>query len=918
MSPAADHAALLTGSPQDAPAGHNPQQPPALPLSRRLWLSRRLRLSTRPGLSRRPRLSRRLGLSSLLGSAALRRHLSALFGLMLAAALVAPTAAVGQATAPPRDGASPLAPGASYEQLIERYLRALDEVRGGSRSAEARLLEIASELEDRFQREDAVHVARFYTGLDPAARREGRRLEDRFDLLRTRAQEADTSDTRPGDALVQDLRLLLAEARQAADVTAAARTAALLARIEVREVERAWSDAVGRAALTEQADEHAELAIRGFAKAGQRTPQLEALWVRARVALARGELLGAERAFRDLADLAEGVRQPRWRERALLGLVGVSRESGAPFAASAALEELATFRHPAHCWALTRELAAQRLSEDHPDRALELLESFPPSGLDPEIDLAQAASEWRALQAAALVRAGDLDRAEAALEQARRAPGDDRAGLLDLTEAALLLDRGDPAAALELLATHPKSVAEGELDRVEVLALRGRALLAMGRTAEAMLPLQQAFDEARIRDATRWRHAEGELRDASAVGEWLGLTTVELLARARAATGQPLLAAATIEAAHAACTLEQARVRVLALAARQDLGALTWIVGADQSLVVHVRPDGSAKAEEIPRGRQELIRARDRLKQALLAARGRASGAPRGGTRGPLDSRTASLAQELSLALLPGSLDRALDDWARRAPAPPAPSVALLPHGALEGVCFELLTAGSPARTLGYDTALTIVDQLRDEQTLPPAIDGRTARWIALGAPEDTAAPELKWARRELLDLERLHPGFETVTGRAFDAERLLEALGGDRPVHVATHALRRGDRSEIAPLGLLASADELVSAAALAAVAPRLPLLVLATCDSAAGRSMDGLSTRGLAQAALDSGTRASVVTGWPLSDRHGRSASIAFHGALRKGSSPAEALRRARCALAAAGAPLADSAALRLLGTP
>ena len=384
------------------------------------------------------------------------------------------------------------------------------------------------------------------------------------------------------------------------------------------------------------------------------------------------------------------------------------------------------------------------------------------------------------------------------------------------------------------------------------------------------------------------------------------------------ASGEPLLAAATIEAAHAACTLEQARSRILALAARQDLGALTWIVGADQSLVVHVRPDGTAAAEEIPRGRQELTRARDRLRQALLAGRSHAERSSHDRPAGAPDDRPGGLLDELSLALLPASLDAALKDWERRAPAAPAPSLALLPHGALEGICFELLATGTPGNALGYHTALTVVDQLRDAQTLPPPINGRTARWTALGAPENTAAADLKWARRELRDLERLHPGFESVTGHAFTAARLLDALGGGRPVHVATHALRRGDRSEIAPLGLLASKDEVVSAAELAAVRPRLPLLVLATCDSAAGRSIDGLSTRGLAQAALDSGTRATVVTGWPLSDRHGRAASIAFHGALRNGASPAEALRRARCALAAAGAPLADSAALRLLGTP
>jgi hypothetical protein len=791
----------------------------------------------------------------------------------------------------------------ALERVALAFIDALEAVRRGDPLAEPSLERHANELHRRFGRKDAVDVAAYYLKLTPSERREGLALESRFDELRAGVQAAESSGSGATSPLEADLLALLAEARRAADLSPAARTAALLARIEVRQVERSWPGAAGRAELIRRAEEHAELALRCFELAGQRTPRLEALWVRARLALACGHPLRAEEVFRELSHLAAQVDRPRWRERALLGLVGVAREQGAPFAAAAALDELATFRHPARCWALTRELAAQRLSEDRPLRALELLESFPPSGLDPEIELIAADGEWRALQAAALLRAGDHERAAAALEEARRLPRRDHDGVLELTHASLLLDRGEHEEALAAL---DQLEASSDLSRVEALVLRGRTLLAAGQTTEAIAPLQLAFDEARARDAARRRREDGRPRDSSAVGEWLGLSTVEALARALAEASRPLEAAATIEAAHAACSTDEARARLLALAATQPLGLVTWIVGADRSLAIHVGSDGTAQAAEIQRGRQEVLRAARRLREALITTRRAPESAPR------------SLCGEIASEVLPPSLLRALEQW-RLGPHPGGvPGVALLPHGALEQMPFEALPAGPGEGPMGLDLALTIVDCLREPTALPPPLAGPAASWVALGAPARTGLPDLPGARQELRDLARLHRRLEVLDGTDFDSEQLLLALGGDRAVHVATHVARTEDGQSITPLGLVTSEGRVVTAASIAAVAPRLPLLVLATCDSASGRAVDGLSTRGLAQVALDAGTRAVVVTGWSLSDHYGRTASLTFHASLRAGATAPEALRRARCALVAIGAPPAEWAALRFLGTP
>ena len=136
--------------------------------------------------------------------------------------------------------------------------------------------------------------------------------------------------------------------------------------------------------------------------------------------------------------------------------------------------------------------------------------------------------------------------------------------------------------------------------------------------------------------------------------------------------------------------------------------------------------------------------------------------------------------------------------------------------------------------------------------------------------------------------------------------------------MHVATHVVRTPGGSLAAPLALLTGGGRLLTADDVAGLAPRLPLLVLVACGSADGPVLDGLGARGVAQAALDAGTRAAVVTLWPITDEHGRTASVALHAALLTGASPAAAVRRARAPLKRTGAPPSEWASYRLLGLP
>ena len=85
---------------------------------------------------------------------------------------------------------------------------------------------------------------------------------------------------------------------------------------------------------------------------------------------------------------------------------------------------------------------------------------------------------------------------------------------------------------------------------------------------------------------------------ASVIGERLGLHSVALVAAAQLELGEELEAAATIErwqsrSQRGSGTTVDAG-DVAAWAAERELGLVTWVVGADLSVAVHVAPDGRA------------------------------------------------------------------------------------------------------------------------------------------------------------------------------------------------------------------------------------------------------------------------------------------------------------------------------------
>lgn len=791
--------------------------------------------------------------------------------------------------------------GADSEAELADFATRLGAFRAGDDGALPELRAGAARLAVMLGREDLPRVVDYYAALDGAARAEGLDAHDEVDRFHER------SIATPGipwpearRELLEDLSAFVDRRLAAPDFVPAANALALRAELLVEWAEDAPQDPEETLeARLDAAERDAREALAVLERAGMETPRLRPLLQLGKLARLRGDDAEARRRLEACEALAERSRVDGYREEALVGLARLARDAGDLPRLDAALAELASFTDPETCWPLAREHALRLIHADRAARAAEFLVRHRPA--DPA-DL----SAWRQTLALARVRLGEFEAARELL--ARGAAGDDEDERL--LRATLDLRQGDTAAVLSALVEEHRLLARTPRGRSFAAALVGEAHLVEGRPAEALRYLSRARELAETREARLVEESPLATSGATVIGEWLGLHAVALEARALAELGRELEAAVLIERAHGDRWRASARgdriggdgdagegaldARDLrAWAERHEHGLVTWIIGADEGLAVHVLPDGRAVARRVGLSRRTLERAVRRLRSALL------DGAPA--------ARLEELSDPLVRALLPDSL--------RLDGADDAGRLLLAAHGPLERLPFEALVVdGRPLDALATLLVLPELPARRPGEA--PAAPGP---WTLAGAPLDTAGrARLARAGEELVVLGALLPGAEVAAGAALTREAVTRALERGRSLHLATHLVRaercRDERFSDHALEL--SGGELLCAAELAELDVRSPLVVLAACETAEGRGLDARGTQGVARALLDAGVRDLVVTLWPIRDDVARDFAPLLHRALAAGEAPSRAVRRARRALAARGVPAADWAAFRLLG--
>lgn len=492
-----------------------------------------------------------------------------------------------------------------YAATYATFLEHLSAFRAGADGSLEALREAAQVLADRHGRADAVRVVEYYASLSTEERRQGLADYERFTALWSAVQDADPA-TWPTerDAHLAELRLLIAEVAGRADFVPAGRALALAATIEARAVEGGL-DRYVREELELAAARDAREALAIFERAGMQTPRIEPLSVLAQLDALEGEVALSEDGWYEVLGVAESAHVEDYRERALLALIGLARKRGDVHDVERLLRELASFRDPATSWLLAREVADRLLAGDQPGRAAEfLLRNRPLDGEHRE--------GWMHRLALARLRQRDVLGARALLERLEASP------TVQIARAQLALLEDAPADCLELLSELttsglPPSVAQG------VHTLRGEALLEAGNAAGALHELREAVRLARSWERRLEEQDALERGGSSVFGEWLGLHAASLEARALVELGREAEAALAIERSQARAWRDDSTVAELrAWAERYEHGLLTWVLGADEGLAVWIGPAGETAALAVPHGRREVMRAVRRLRQAAL------------------------------------------------------------------------------------------------------------------------------------------------------------------------------------------------------------------------------------------------------------------------------------------------------------
>ncbi len=785
-------------------------------------------------------------------------------------------------------------PSAAQLQEFGGHLQAL---RGGELDRADALLESAHRLAGR-GRSDAVEVARFYLALDREALGLGLEGERDFFAIRERVQAAETLRGedwhRVRDRVQTELADLIETHTTRPDPTPAARAHSLLARLFVSRLDRDGSLSRSVALpMAESAGEHALAAMEIFRGAGQRTPQLEPLWLLAELARLRGQGALGHQRYRELDRLGAFVGRDDYRALALRGLVRLARESGDTLAVERHLRVWAALQSPTESWDLAREHALALLSAEHAGTAMDFLWEHKPNA--PEQVL-----QWQALSSSALRMRGHLEAARRTLESMERQHPDQQE-LLALTDALQWQAEGRLTLAEDALwqwAPFEQWSAQG---RVQAWTLLGDLRLAQGQPDRALVPLRRALREAQGWEARR-------LGPGSVSGEWLGLHAVVLAARAASDWGDPVLAATLLEE-NQARDLQRARNDSLSQASphaalrrrlqeqrEQGAGIMTFAFGAHSGVSVHLGPDGQSHTQPIPISRRQLRTAVARLRQAIEQGDG---------------VRAQSLIAELSPLLTGG-----VGPWARSMDGAPQ-KLRLLLHGPLEEMPVAMLHLGPFPLNQVFELVCNNSLWTGARATLP-APDWTRISWRFLGAPASEVYEDLPAASEELEELARTRPGSLLQMGGDFQRGALHTAFTGRDAVHLATHLVRSPDCDdpELQAHGLLLHGDQILCASTVRSWSPSPPLVFLGACASASGERVDGEGQLGLARALQAGGTRNLIVTLWPVGDVGSAEFAKAFHAAIDRGLPPSQATVQARAVLREKGLPMRDWAGFVHLG--
>ena len=247
------------------------------------------------------------------------------------------------------------------------------------------------------------------------------------------------------------------------------------------------------------------------------------------------------------------------------------------------------------------------------------------------------------------------------------------------------------------------------------------------------------------------------------------------------------------------------------------------------------------------------------------------------------------------------------------------PHLVIVTDGVLAAIPFELLPAGNRPLIERHDVtylptaALLLRSPDRVRRVAPPwTTQFRGFADPAFGSSAlETVRGRLLSSSKEVRDIASELGGRSILRlGADNRKEHLLHDQNAPL-LHLATHAFV--DPGAIEQSRILFSADRPNGPATYLFLkeAYELPLrnvelAVLSACDTERGRVLSGEGIESFSRAFLAAGARSTVTTLWRVPDSATASFMRVFYHHLQRGSSRAEALRRAKLRFARSGAPL------------
>jgi CHAT domain-containing protein/tetratricopeptide (TPR) repeat protein len=497
----------------------------------------------------------------------------------------------------------------------------------------------------------------------------------------------------------------------------------------------------------------------------------------------------------------------------------------------------------------------------------------------------------RMFQADILRESGDLDGAARELDIAYRSLGDVSDHQLAARDAALIqLAKGEvqlarrPAEAVAFLTDALAFFQQTKRNwlMARVLLGRARAQVHAGREDLAEMDLASGID---LFERQRSSIADEALRGASFEQPW---DLYSEMIRLQVRRNRPDRALAFAERGRARTLVESistsaATTYVNPAVARAGLPqsvACLYYVALDDRFLVWVLTRSQLRFVQTPAVGSEVTHLLSRFHAEIAAGPGYAS---------------PTLARLYDILIRPAVNS-----------IPKGAQLVIVPDGILHEVPFAALLRADRGPYLIEEHSIQITPSmtvlLEATRKQMPRADTSVLVFGNPLASEGSELPALPEAEAEARDVAALYAKADLFVGKDATKDAFLSGAGDHAVVHFAGHAIANATRPDLSRL-VVAGPDESSRTLTAREIAMHdfraTRLVVLAACRTNAGRIRRGEGVFSLARPFLAAGVQTVVATLWDVDDHASRRLLVAFHRALPKAGSPAEALRRAQLEL-------------------